>query len=164
MLERAKLGMAMLLLSEAVFFLFLIIAFVYFHTSETELTGVNFSSAVLYTAFLAASSFTIWRAAASARGSGLWLSGTILLAAPFLWGQWSEIRYAEPGRHLASAFFTLMGCHELHAAIGIVLLGGMFLFPSGERRSVAVKTLALYWYFVTAARVAIFITVVWVLV
>jgi len=161
MLRRARLGMAMFLLNEAVFFLFLIIGFVYFHKPETKMTGVSFEAVALYTACLLASSFMMWRAAVSAQqhsapAVSFWLAGAILLGAAFLLGQWGEYRSAEPSRELASAFFILTGCHELHVAVGILLLGSTFLVQAGEFRSVAVQTVALYWYFVTAVWIAIF--------
>lgn len=169
MLRRARLGMAMFLLSEAVFFLFLIIAFVYFHTSESQILGVGFQAAASYTGCLLASSFAMWRAASNAKRNRIaavrwWVGAAILLGVVFLVGQWREFVFGDPGRHLASAFLALMGCHELHAAVGILLLGGIFLFQAGEVRSVAVQTVALYWYFVAVVRLATFITVVWTLV
>lgn len=169
MLKRARLGMAMFLLTQSVFFLFLLIGFVYFHKPETGIEGVSFGAVAGYTACLLASTFMMWRAAAkaqrhSATAVSFWLAGAILLGAAFLWGQWGEYHSAEPTRELASAFFVLMGCHELHVAVGILLLGGVFLFQGGEVRSVAVQTVALYWYFVTAVWIAIFATIVWTLV
>jgi heme/copper-type cytochrome/quinol oxidase subunit 3 len=175
MLERARLGMAMFLLNEAVLFFFLITAFVYFRDSGVMITAqsLNFAAAALYTACLAASGFTMWRAAASAgrdnaRAVRAWLGGTILLGAAFLGGQGGE--YARLfhqsitiSRNLfGTTFFTLTGCHGLHVLIGILLLAiALYLASPGEwneRRSVAVRTVALYWYFVAAVWIAIFST------
>ncbi len=143
MLERARLGMAMFLLSQAVFFLFLLIGVVYFRESRAG------SISLLYTACLLASIFTMWRATAD--NPRQWLVATIFLGGAFLWGEyWS----AMPTRSVATALFTLVGCHELYTAVGIVVLG-LALW-----RSAIVRTVALYWYFVVAVWFAI-VAVAW---
>jgi heme/copper-type cytochrome/quinol oxidase subunit 3 len=61
----------------------------------------------------------------------------------------------------ASIYFTLIGAHHIHVAVGILievwlvtrLLGGMT-----DYRFVALRCTALYWYFVTALGVAVTFT------
>jgi heme/copper-type cytochrome/quinol oxidase subunit 3 len=146
MLERARLGMAMFLLNQAMLFLFLIIGFVYFQKPGGHV-DVTLGAGGLYTVSLAASSITMWRATVS--NARRWLAATIILGCAFLWG---EYRSVVPVRDLVPPFFTLAGCHQLHVVVGILLVG---IALWDERRSVIVRTVALYWYFVTAVWIAI---------
>lgn len=167
MLERARLGMAMFLLNEAVFFFMLIAAFVYFRDYFRDPTApqtgqtLNFGAGIIYTACLAASSFTMWRATASVERVRAWVSATILLGAVFLAGQAGE--YARLFRQnitinqntFGTTLFMLTGFHGLHVVVGILLLGlALFVSRIGDR--VAVEAVALYWYFVAAVWLAIF--------
>jgi len=159
MLRRARLGMAMFLLSEGVFFFMLLVAFVYFHPAP--LPELAFGAGAAFTACLTASCFTMWRAAVSSTRDNAnavrgWLAATILLGAAFLVAQGDEyLRLFSYGTSEAT-LFILAACHEVHVAAGILLLGSVFLFQAGEFRSIAVQTVALYWYFVTAVWIAIF--------
>lgn len=160
MLRRARLGMTMFLLSEAVFFFMLIVAFVYFR-HPAPLPDLAFGAGAAFTACLTASCFTMWRAAVSATRDNAnavrgWLAATILLGAFFIVAQGDEYLRLFSYGSSERALFLLAGCHEVHVAAGILLLGGVFLFQAGEVRSVAVQTVALYWYFVTAVWIAIF--------
>jgi heme/copper-type cytochrome/quinol oxidase subunit 3 len=158
MRQRARLGMAMFLLSEAVFFFMLIAAFVYFRAASVAAAAANLNlgTTAIYTVCLMASSFTMWRAAAT--GLRCWLGGTILLGAVFLFGQGSEylrlfhqkIRISES--LFGTTFFTLTGLHGLHVLVGLVLLAILL----GLERRVVVETVALYWYFVDVVWIAIF--------
>jgi len=137
--ERARLGMAMFLVSDAVLFLFLIIGVVYFK-ERAALASAGIACTIL----LAASSITMWRAASGA-ALRIWLTATILLAAGSLWAQGLGGFPATP------ALLTLLGCHHFHIALGVVLLG----IALWRGSSVIVKTIALYWYFVVAVWIAI---------
>jgi heme/copper-type cytochrome/quinol oxidase subunit 3 len=158
MRQRARLGMAMFLLSEAVFFFMLIAAFVYFRTASiaAAAANLNLGTTAIYTVCLMASSFTMWRA--SATGLRGWLFGTILLGAAFLFGQGSEYQRLFHQKITISeslfgtTFFTLTGLHGLHVLVGLVLLAILL----GLERRVVVETVALYWYFVDVVWIAIF--------
>ncbi|HEV3329522.1 MAG TPA: cytochrome c oxidase subunit 3 [Bryobacteraceae bacterium] len=178
MRQRARLGMAMFLLSEAVFFFMLIAAFVYFRTQSLAAARVNLSlgAAAVFTACLLASSFTMWRAAVT--GLRGWLAGTIGLGGVFLFGQAREYQrlsiadagwtfytpyqttYSPTKSLFGTTFLTLTGLHALHVLVGIVmlaiLLGLASSRRSGRRHTVVVETVALYWYFVDIVWVAIF--------
>ena len=83
--QRGQLGMAMFLLSEAVFFFLLILAFVYFRIAGAG--NLNLGAGALDTAGLLASVFSMWRATA---GDRRWLapiagdqaSGLTIVGAP----------------------------------------------------------------------------------
>lgn len=173
MLQRARLGMAMFLLNEAVFFFMLIAAFVYFRNASGPEAARNLSlgATAVYTACLAASSFTMWRAsvsAMSANPAGLraWLGGTIALGCVFLAGQGFEYtrlfqrNITVSQSVFGTTFFTLTGFHGLHVLAGILLLAILlFIALTGaaeERQSLAVQTVAMFWHFVDLVWIAIF--------
>lgn len=173
MRQQARLGMALFLLSEAVFFFMLIAAFVYFRRASLPIAAANLKlgTTAFYTAALLASSFTMWRAV-SGGASRAWLAGTIVLGAVFLFGQTSEyVRLFRQNITISqnlfgATFFTLTGFHGLHVLVGILLL--VVLSPQSSVKSletddwrlvshrIAVETVSLYWYFVDAVWIAIF--------
>jgi len=157
MRERAKLGMALFLLSEAVFFFMLIAAFVYFRDVRTTSENLRLGTSAFYTACLLVSSFTMWRAVATE--SRTWLFATIALGGVFLFGQASEyLRLFQQNITISqglfgTTFFTLTGLHGLHVLAGILLLAATLAMSA---RPITVGTVALYWYFVDAVGMAIF--------
>lgn len=176
MMQRAKLGMAMFLISEAVFFFLLIAAFVYFRGASGPEAGRSLSlgATAVYTVCLAASNLTMWRASASIENQNFsavraWLGGTIVLGCVFLAGQGSEYARLFHQNITISAglfgttFFTLTGFHGLHVLAGILLLAILLYIATtsdpAERQAVAVQTVALYWYFVDLVWIAIFAVV-----
>lgn len=175
-MSRVKLGMALFLLSEAVLFLMLIIAFVYFRGSTLAAASrnLNLPAAGALTACLVASSLTMSRAAAT--GAPSWIAATLGLGAIFLYGQGAEYlrllgrRITISRNEFGTTFFTLTGVHALHVLAGIVLLGIFLLLSIREAglrasRRTALEAVALYWYFVDAVWIAIFLTVyVWAFV
>jgi cytochrome c oxidase subunit 3/cytochrome c oxidase subunit I+III len=61
-----------------------------------------------------------------------------------------------------SIYITLLGAHHLHVAVGILLelwLLGRLLGGLTSYRLTALRTIALYWYFVNAVAVAVVLTV-----
>ena len=164
MQRSVKLGMALFLASESVFFLMLILVFVIFRDEslKTAAESLNFPLTSLFTACLFASSFTAWRAAQfNQRQEGgsprFWIVGTVLLGAVFFFGQGSEyLRILHSGVTVSqglfgTTFFTLAGIHGLHVLIGILLLAA-----SPARMLPAV---AAFWYFVDGVWIVIFCVV-----
>lgn len=159
MSERAPLGMLLFLLNEAVLFFMLIAAFVYFRgsTLTTAASSLNLRAASILTVCLLASSFTMWRAAAT--GTRPWLGATLALGAIFLYGQGTEY-WALVHQHVTisrsqfgTTFFTLTGIHGLHVFTGLLLVA--VLLAASPRRA-ALDSIALYWYFVDAIWLVIF--------
>jgi len=166
MRQRARLGMALFLLSEAVFFFLLILAYVYFRSSTvTAASGrLRVAETAIYTVCLLGSSVTMWRAAQS--GSRAFLVATIVLAAAFLVGQTFE--YARLYQQnitvsqslFGTTFFTLTGLHGLHVIVGIVSMAVLFGARTfGEYRSIVFENVALYWVFVDLVWIVIFAVV-----
>jgi heme/copper-type cytochrome/quinol oxidase subunit 3 len=163
--------MLLFLASEAVFFIFLIIGYVYLHSPGVQRASAALDPRVtgVYTIALLASSFTIWMAERRARISKAWLGVTIVLGAVFLIGQGREYwrllsQHVTVSRDVfGTAFYTLTGIHGAHVAAGVfmmlVLVG--VLWRSKERSrpaadTIALKSVALYWHLVDAVWIVIF--------
>jgi cytochrome o ubiquinol oxidase subunit 3 len=74
----------------------------------------------------------------------------------------SELDKMDPkGSSYASIYFTLLGAHHLHVAVGILAelwLIGRLLSGVTNYRLVALRCIALYWYVVAAIGVAVVFT------
>jgi hypothetical protein len=124
--RRGQLGMAMFLLSEAVFFFLLILACKYF----AAIPYLSSRNGWILTILLLASSASMWRG---------WRWGTIALGVTFLLGL------------LGTLSSVLTGVLGLFLFAGMIALG---IVPVS-----ALRTMALYWYFLTAVWLAIFLYV-----
>jgi heme/copper-type cytochrome/quinol oxidase subunit 3 len=172
--DENRLAMILFLISEGVFFLFLIIAYAFFHASQktgpTAANSLEPLTAGAFTVALLGSSFTMWRAEKNyARGRvsafRSWLGATILLGSIFMFGQGREYfglyqKNVTVSRNVfGSSFFTLTGFHGLHVILGLITLLILFglAFQRSERpQQSAVRTIALYWHFVDWVWVVIF--------
>lgn len=163
--------------TEAMFFLSLIMAFVYFSLSPAfkhlELTALDIRSTGLFSLFLFASSFTYWQAErhhrkGKKRGLQLWLVATIVLGLVFLSGQAKEY-HSLLGKdiHISSntfgtSFFTLTGFHGLHVLIGLIVIGiitGLSFTDDQFRGGSVISTVGRYWHFVDLVWVVVFLVV-----
>lgn len=177
---KCQLCMALLLASEAVFFTFLILAYLYFRGAVSS--GPTASGSLdprvtgIYTALLIASSLTIWVAGRKLKARNtspfrLWLLATVLLGAGFLFGQGREyVRLLQDhiavDRNLfATSFFTLTGFHGLHVLTGVSALSTMLGIAyttragrdaMGVKETAAFESISLYWHFVDAVWIVIF--------
>jgi heme/copper-type cytochrome/quinol oxidase subunit 3 len=175
MTERIRLGMILFILSESIFFLLLILAYVFYHQSggqgQAAARMLDVPRTGLFSVALFSSSLTVWLAGVSLRKQrrrwfGAWLLGTIVLGAVFLAGQGAE--YAELLREhvtisrnlFGTTFFTLTSFHGFHVFVGLVMLTillGFAVTPRDrEPASKAVDVISLYWHFVDAVWVVIF--------
>lgn len=173
-----KLMMKLTIGSEAIFFLCLIVAYLYFWRSgnfQKEVAEhLSIRSTGAFTAILLFSSFSFWRAERNHanenyRATKLWLIITIILGVIFLSGQGHEyykliqenvlISKSEFG----SSFYTLTGFHGLHVLIGlIILLIILALTMQGyllNKNSSIIKAVGIYWHFVDAVWVFVFTTI-----
>ena len=164
--------------SEAVFFLALIVAYLYFwrsgHVQQQVAEHLNVKLTGLFSLFLLSSSFTFWRAEKnySQGNSGrmkMWLVATFVLGLVFLLGQGHEY-YNLIGEgvvvsqnEFASSFYTLTGFHGLHVFIGLLLISIMLvLMINGAldpKRSSVIHTVGIYWHFVDVAWIFVFTTI-----
>jgi cytochrome c oxidase subunit I len=178
-LEKNFVGMWSFILSEATFFAMLISAFIYYTAYRrskdlTAMTSLNPVNAGIFTLFLLASSFTLWRAEKSLekgnhKGFRAWLTGTIMLGLVFILGQGHEYldllhRGVTISSSLfASSFFSVTGFHGLHVCVGLLaLLIVLWLGWAGDHktgRTEAVRSVGLYWHFVDVVWIFVFTTV-----
>ena len=167
--DTSMLGMIAFLASEAVFFVFLIIAYVYFSGAPNggnAATALDPKVTAMYTAALIASSVTLWRAGALAKRQqrpGAWILASAVLGAVFLVGQGREYNrlLAENvtvNRDLfGTTFFTVTGFHGLHVLVGVLLLGIVWLVTVIDRKAPrGLDAVALYWHFVDVVWIVIF--------
>jgi heme/copper-type cytochrome/quinol oxidase subunit 3 len=182
-----RLGMLLFVASEAVFFAVLLLAFIYYRPrwiGRPEVGGAHLDVGLtaVFTVLLLASSVTIWLAERGLRRGNpasmrLWLLVTVLLGAAFLGGQAFEYvtLYREGvtiSRDLfGTTFYTLTGFHGLHVLGGLVALTVLLGLaqagarPVRGRHSSALEATSLYWHFVDAVWVAVFVVVyLWTLV
>jgi len=167
--------MGVFIASEAVFFAFLIAAYIYFYGAVVH--GPNARNSLdavrtgVFTVCLFASSGTMWiaerRLARDQWGAfRIWLSATILLGIAFLFGQGIEYaglisKSVTPERNLFGAtFFTLTGFHGFHVFCGVVslcvVLALTFLPRFGQRERSGIGAISMYWHFVDAVWLVIF--------
>jgi heme/copper-type cytochrome/quinol oxidase subunit 3 len=182
-----KLGMLLFIASEATFFVFLIVAYLYFRGAASG-SGAGATAAQsldpmrtgLFSVALVGSSVTLWLAGRSlARAREMmvrvWLFATMLLGAIFLFGQGREYErllahHVTISRNLFGAtFFTLTGFHGLHVLVGLAMLALLFGLattgPLAGPRSAVVEAVSLYWHFVDAVWLVIFAVVyLWMVV
>lgn len=160
--------MLLFLASEAVFFIFLIVGYIYLHSSVVQRASSILDPRVTgaYTIALLASSATMWMAGRGAEIRRGWLAATIALGLVFLIGQGREYaRLLGAGVRTDSsvfgtAFYTLTGIHGLHVAAGavmmLVLAGVVWRSNKAAVDRVAFESVALYWHLVDAVWVVLF--------
>ena len=173
MMEKNKLGIGTFIVSEANFFLMLILTYVYFHSRSSATADKYLEPAkiAINTFVLLSSSLTVWLAERNLKrgrhtGFCAWLFVTILLGAIFLFGQgieWSSLikkNVTISSGLFGTTFFTLTGFHGFHVFVGLIMLSILFgLGLAGDfknRKSSAVESVSLYWHFVDVVWIVIF--------
>jgi cytochrome c oxidase subunit 1/cytochrome c oxidase subunit I+III len=175
--DKNKTGMLTFILSEAGFFMTLILAYLFFYARPQPgptPRELDVPRTLVFSVCLFASSFTFWRSeiAMNKQKRGLmlgWLVLTIMLGAVFLAGQGTEYwKLFESGVDVSTnlfstTFFTLTGFHGLHVLLGLIALL-IFLwvawrgdFASGHNS--AFDALGYYWHFVDVVWVFVLLTV-----
>lgn len=164
--------------SEAIFFVSLIIAYLYFWRSGNfqalAAEHLSIKTTGFFTLLLMASSGTFVMAEKSHRRNALksmrvWLGITILLGLIFLAGQGHEY-YKLVNEHVTvshsefgSSFYTLTGFHGLHVLIGLIVLSVALLLADQEQvqhnKSTVISTIGIYWHFVDVVWLFVFSTV-----
>ena len=169
-MDSNRLMMLLFIASEAIFFLFLVIAYLFFHTfpadGPTARTSLDPLKTGLFSLLLFSSSATLFMAERSHRRGGtrsfrVWMVLTIALGAAFLGGQGMEYAHLlssglTVSRNLfGSTFFTLTGLHGLHLLIGLVVLT-IFAILGPRASPSALAAGGVYWHFVAAVWVVLF--------
>jgi cytochrome c oxidase subunit 1/cytochrome c oxidase subunit I+III len=179
-LDKHRCAMIAFVLSEAAFFGVLILAFLYYNAqpqpgpTPRELDLVKTG---IFSLFLFASSFTMWRSEAalhrgSVRGMIAWLTLTIALGAIFICGQGLEYRnllghgMQVDSNLFTTTFFTLTGFHGIHVIVGLLIM--LIVLSLALSRDFAVNPppalamVGIYWHFVDIVWVFV-LTVVYII-
>jgi cytochrome c oxidase subunit 1/cytochrome c oxidase subunit I+III len=178
--ERSRLGMLTFISSEAVFFLLLILAYLYFwaqgNPGMDEASRLDKFRTLLFSLALVSSSGTLWLAERSLRKGKatqtvFWVLATVGLGAIFLVGQGLEYvsllseDITIKRNSFGTTFYTLTGFHGLHVLTGLVVLSvlaGLGLagfFKQSKRATKTLRATALYWHFVDVVWIVIFTTI-----
>ena len=172
--EKTRLAVLLFLVSEFVFFVFLIVAYIY--SQPSEISGPTAHSSLvpwktgIYTVLLLLSSGTIYLAEQfldkDRKQFALWMSATILLGAAFLFGESREYlgllhKDITISRNLfGSTYFTLTGFHGIHVTLGLLMLLTIFGLEMtgklGRKRHTAFRAVSYYWHFVDLVWVMVF--------
>ena len=179
-LDRGKVGLICLLLTEVALFSIFVTAYLFFiGKSQTGPYPADvLTTPVWATICLLSSSLTVELAVRGLRAKAmrrfqLWMGITILLGVEFLRQtgvEWRKLINVD-GLTIASnvfgtTFYSLVGLHASHVVIGITLLllvfllglRGAALYPQEHR----IELLSWYWHFVDAVWVVVF-TVVYII-
>jgi cytochrome c oxidase subunit 3 len=174
--SRGRIGMFSLFASEAAVFVIFIVAYLFYAGKSAGGPTANVLHAPLFpTACLFASSWTIHRAVAALRRNdvrsfaGFWLA-TIALGAVFLGATALEWRHLIRDEGLTistnlfgTTYYSLVGLHAFHLTVGLLALAAVSLLTAGghvkEEQAGRVELLSLYWHFVDAVWVAVFLVV-----
>jgi heme/copper-type cytochrome/quinol oxidase subunit 3 len=170
----ARMASACFIMSEAMFFLLLVSAYVVFNRTTGEQSAARVLEAgrtAVFTLLLLASSITLSRAERALRnfnqvGFLRWLSATLGLGTLFLINQGAEyVGLLHRGVTISSSlfgstFFTVTGFHGLHVLAGLVVLAILLVLGKrGDltgRRSDVLGAIGYYWHFVDVVWVVVF--------
>jgi cytochrome c oxidase subunit 1/cytochrome c oxidase subunit I+III len=175
--DKSKVGILSFIVSEAAFFVVLLLAYLYFYARPQPGPGpkeLNVPRTLAFSLCLFASSFTLWRSEVALgkqrRCSMLgWLALTIALGGVFLLGQGLEYwKLFQGGVEIstnlfATTFFTLTGFHGLHVFLGLAALA-IFLWLAwrgdlASGRGASFAAAGYYWHFVDVVWVFVLLTV-----
>ncbi len=169
-------GMALLIATEFTLFGSLIASYFYlrFQVSTWPPTGIDPPSVTLPTVFtgmLVAACVPVYGAVQMARAGrrpAAWglLAVAFAVQAAYLGLQlWLFVddmgTFSPTGTAYGSIYFTLLGIHHVHVAVGLLLdlwLLGVLAFGLTNYRLLALRVIAMYWYFVAAVAVLVLVT------
>ena len=169
-------GVLLFVCSEATLFGLMIASYFYlrFYNAQWPPAGIDKPKVALplvLTAVLVSTAVPLFLAVRSARLGRVRAAWLLVLVAVLVQGAYLGVQMHEFASDLdkmspkdssyASIYFTLLGAHHIHVAVGILLelwlvarlLGGMTNY-----RLIALRSIALYWYFVAALGVAVVFT------
>jgi cytochrome c oxidase subunit III len=175
--SRGKVGMACLIVAESAIFIIFVVAYVFY--LGKSLTGPTprevLELPVVSTICLLSSSITV-HFAVSALDHGkrsscsLWLAATVLLGSLFLAGtarEWYQLIYHDgltiQTNLFGTTFYSLVGLHATHVVVGLMMLSLALIFSlrgqMAEKHAERLEVLSLYWHFVDAVWVVVFLVV-----
>jgi cytochrome c oxidase subunit 3 len=175
--SRGVVGMLCLILAEAAIFLIFVVAYIYYEgkslsgpTPQQVLKLPIFTTICLLSSSITAhfASSALHRGAKNA--CSLWLAATVLLGGIFITGtaqEWYQLIYHEgltiQTNLFGTTFYSLVGLHASHVIFGLFMLLLTLLFSLSGRLSSKhigrLEVLSLYWHFVDAVWVVVFLVV-----
>ena len=175
--SRGKVGMGCLIAAESAIFIIFVVAYVFY--LGKSLTGPTprdwLELPIVSTVCLLSSSITVHLAVSALNhgkrsGCSLWLAATVLLGSIFLAGtarEWYQLIYHDgltiQTNLFGTTFYSLVGLHATHVVVGLLLLSLVLIFSlggqMGARHSERLEVLSLYWHFVDAVWVVVFLVV-----
>ncbi len=175
--SRGIVGMACLILAEATIFLIFVVAYLfYLGKSLSGPTPDDVLTLPIFTTIcLLSSSLTVHLAVSSLQKGAkslcsLWLAATVLLGSIFLAGTGMEWHHLIDRDGLTirtnlfgTTFYSLVGLHATHVVVGLFMLSLALLFSLRGSMTAAhtgrLEVLSLYWHFVDAVWVVVFLVV-----
>jgi len=174
---RGRVGMCCLIAAEAAIFTIFVVAYLFYMGKSLTgpMPGDVLRVPIFFTICLLSSSLTIHFAVKSLRSGNVnlfalrWLS-TIALGAIFLAGtarEWRHLIYDEgltiQTNLFGTTYYSLVGLHAFHVTVGLIALSTVSLFGFlghvRQEHAERVDVLSLYWHFVDAVWVVVFMVV-----
>jgi cytochrome c oxidase subunit 3/cytochrome o ubiquinol oxidase subunit 3 len=175
--SRGIVGMACLIVAEAAIFIIFVVAYVFYLGKSLAGPAPRdvLELPIFTTICLLSSSFTVHGAVSFLHKGkrsvcSFWLAATVLLGAIFLCGtarEWYHLIYVDgltiKTNLFGTTFYSLVGLHASHVFIGLVMLSLALLFSlRGQmtaKHTERLEVLSLYWHFVDAVWVVVFLVV-----
>lgn len=174
---RGTVGMACLIVAEAAIFTIFVVAYIFY--LGKSLSGPTPAQVlelpVFGTICLLSSSITVHLAVSALRKGNqrlctAHLAGTVLLGSIFLAStaeEWRHLIYDEgltiQTNLFGTTYYSLVGLHATHVVVGLIMLslvlGFSLLGRVKEEHTEKLETLSLYWHFVDAVWVVVFLVV-----
>jgi cytochrome c oxidase subunit III len=169
-------GMALLIATEATLFGSLIASYFYlrFQAAAWPPAGTPTPSVALplvLTAILLASTVPVYAAVRAAADGRVGRAAALVVLAAAVQGAYLGLQihlfaddlasFSPAANAYGSIYFTLLGIHHAHVAVGLVLdawIVGKLLRGLTNYRMIALRVIALYWYFVALVGVAVVFT------
>lgn len=168
-----RVGVAVWLLSEAMFFAGLFAAYFTLKAASDvwPADGVDLDTAraAAFTAVLVASSYTMHRAVKAAEAGrsrdeiAVWMAATVVLGAIFLVNQLLEyagLDFGISSHAYGTIYYTTTGFHGLHVTGGLIAISaiaaGLHAQGSQLPRARTLQALGYFWHFVDAVWVVLF--------
>jgi len=175
--SRGVVGMACLIVAEAAIFVIFVVAYVFYIGKSVSgpMPKDVLTLPVFATICLLSSSLTVHAAVSALRHNkrnlcSLWLAATVLLGGIFIAStalEWYQLIYHDgltiQTNLFGTTFYSLVGLHATHVVVGLIMLSLALAFSlSGamsSKHSEKLEVLSLYWHFVDAVWVVVFLVV-----
>jgi cytochrome c oxidase subunit 3 len=175
--SRGVVGMTCLILAETAIFIIFVVAYIFY--IGKSLSGPTphdvLTLPIVATICLLSSSLTVHLAVAALHAGkrslcSLWLAATVMLGGIFLGStafEWYRLIYHDGlsirTNLFGTTFYSLVGLHATHVIVGLFMLTLALLFSlKGSitaEHSARLEVLSLYWHFVDAVWVVVFLVV-----